>query len=67
MKDNLLFDQKIPPPLSIDFNDDRSIIIYEINKILISKINKKIKKNLINEKGYLIYKFHYTKNNKLSI
>ena len=39
----------------------------KINKILISKINKKIKNPLINEENYLVYKFYYIKNNELSI
>ena len=50
----------------MDFNNDGSIIIYKINKILILKINKKTKDSLIKEKNYLIYKFHYTRNNELS-
>ena len=37
-----------------------------MNKILISKINKKTKKFLIKKKSYLIYKFHYIKYNELS-
>ena len=50
----------------MNFNNDESIIIFEINKILISKINKKTKKILIKKKDYLIYKFYYVKYNKLS-
>ena len=50
----------------MNFNNDKLIIIYEVNKILISKINKKTKDFLINKKNYLIYKFYYIKNNELS-
>ena len=51
MKNNLLFNQKIPPPLSINFNNDKSIIIYEVNKILTSKINEKTINSLIKKKA----------------
>ena len=51
----------------MNFNNDKSIIVYKINKILISKINKKTKDFLVKEKDYLIYKFYYIKNNELSI
>ena len=51
----------------MNFNNDESIIIYKINKILISKIDKKTKGFLINKKNYLIYKFYYIKNNELLI
>ena len=50
----------------MNFNNDGSIVIYEINKILISKINKRIEDFLIKKKDYLIYKFHYIRNNELS-
>ena len=49
----------------MSFNNDKLIIIFEINKILISKINKKTKNLLIKKKDYLIYKFLYIKYNKL--
>ena len=49
----------------MNFNNDEIIIIFEINKILISKINKKTK-NLLSKKKYLIYKFYYIKYNELS-